>query len=137
MTDFKKAFYGLNKTKANELNTVISELDTFHETIDDYVTDTELTDYVTTTALNTALGSYVTSTSLTTTLGDYEKTADLTTLLAGYVVDADITNFATIVAAPASATATGTAGTIAYDATHIYVCIATDTWVRADLATWT
>ena len=38
--------------------------------------------------------------------------------------------------APASATAEGTAGQIAYDATHIYLCIAADTWVRADLATW-
>jgi len=71
MTDFKKAFYGLNKTKANELNTVISELDTFHDTIDDYVTDTELTSYVTSTALNTQLESYVTSTGLTTILADY------------------------------------------------------------------
>lgn len=37
---------------------------------------------------------------------------------------------------PASAVATGTTGTIAWDATHIYVCVATNTWVRADLATW-
>jgi hypothetical protein len=43
---------------------------------------------------------------------------------------------AIIVAAPASATATGKAGQIAYDATHIYVCIATNTWVRAALATF-
>lgn len=39
-------------------------------------------------------------------------------------------------AAPATATSTGVAGTIAYDATHIYVCVATNTWVRANLATW-
>ncbi len=38
--------------------------------------------------------------------------------------------------APASATATGTTGEIRYTATHIYVCTATDTWVRAVLATW-
>jgi len=38
--------------------------------------------------------------------------------------------------APATASSTGTAGTVAYDATHIYVCIATNTWVRATLATW-
>jgi hypothetical protein len=38
--------------------------------------------------------------------------------------------------APATATSTGIAGQIAYDATHIYVCIATNTWVRATLATW-
>lgn len=38
--------------------------------------------------------------------------------------------------APLTSGATGTAGQIAYDATHIYVCIATDTWKRADLASW-
>ncbi|HET8838499.1 MAG TPA: hypothetical protein VFM82_05830 [Flavobacteriaceae bacterium] len=38
--------------------------------------------------------------------------------------------------APASATDTGTTGEIRITATHIYVCVATDTWVRAELATW-
>ena len=38
--------------------------------------------------------------------------------------------------APASASATGTAGDIRYDADYIYVCTATDTWKRAALATW-
>lgn len=40
------------------------------------------------------------------------------------------------VSAPGTASSTGTAGQIAYDSTHIYVCVATDTWVRASLATW-
>lgn len=40
------------------------------------------------------------------------------------------------VSAPASAAAAGVAGSISYDATHIYVCVATNTWVRATLATW-
>ena len=47
-----------------------------------------------------------------------------------------VDTIATHTAAPATAASTGTAGNIAYDATHIYVCIATDTWVRATLATW-
>jgi len=38
--------------------------------------------------------------------------------------------------APASAGATGTAGTIAYDADYIYLCIATDTWKRTSISTW-
>ena len=38
--------------------------------------------------------------------------------------------------APASAGATGTVGTIAWDASYIYVCIATDTWERSPLSTW-
>lgn len=37
---------------------------------------------------------------------------------------------------PASASATGTAGEIRWDSGYIYVCIATDTWVRAALSTW-
>jgi hypothetical protein len=38
--------------------------------------------------------------------------------------------------APASATATGTLGEIRVTATHIYICTATNAWVRAALATW-
>lgn len=43
-----------------------------------------------------------------------------------------------LVAAPASATATGTKGQWAQDGTYIYLCTATDTWVRAAVAfgTW-
>jgi len=37
---------------------------------------------------------------------------------------------------PASASATGNAGTICWDANYIYVCTATNTWKRAALATW-
>lgn len=47
-----------------------------------------------------------------------------------------IGGFSGLVVTPASATATGTAGQIAYDATHFYVCVAADTWVRASLSTW-
>jgi len=43
---------------------------------------------------------------------------------------------AVIVGVPASPTAIGTAGSIAYNATHLYVCIATNSWLRASLATW-
>jgi hypothetical protein len=37
---------------------------------------------------------------------------------------------------PASATATGTAGEICWDANYIYVCTATNTWKRTAIATW-
>lgn len=37
---------------------------------------------------------------------------------------------------PPTATSPGAAGLVAYDAGYIYVCIATDTWVRAPLSTW-
>jgi len=38
--------------------------------------------------------------------------------------------------APASASATGTAGTMTWDADYIYVCTATNTWKRVAIATW-
>jgi len=37
---------------------------------------------------------------------------------------------------PASATATGVAGTVCWDSSYIYVCINTNVWVRAALSTW-
>ena len=37
---------------------------------------------------------------------------------------------------PASASATGTVGTITYDTDYIYICTATDTWKRVAIATW-
>ena len=37
---------------------------------------------------------------------------------------------------PASATDTGTAGEICWDASYVYVCTATNTWKRSALSTW-
>jgi len=37
---------------------------------------------------------------------------------------------------PASASATGTEGTIVWDTSYIYVCTATNTWKRVAIATW-
>lgn len=37
---------------------------------------------------------------------------------------------------PASATATGNAGDIRWDANYVYVCVATNTWKRAVLSSW-
>lgn len=39
-------------------------------------------------------------------------------------------------ATPASAAAAGTAGDIAWDASYIYICTATNTWKRVAIATW-
>ena len=38
---------------------------------------------------------------------------------------------------PASASATGTAGEVAWDADYIYICTATNTWKRVAISTWT
>lgn len=43
---------------------------------------------------------------------------------------------ATWVAVPASATAAGTAGQLAYESGFLYVCVATDTWEKVAIATW-
>jgi hypothetical protein len=37
---------------------------------------------------------------------------------------------------PATATAAGVAGAIAYDSGFLYVCTATNTWMRVAIATW-
>lgn len=37
---------------------------------------------------------------------------------------------------PASAGAPGTTGDICWDSSYIYICVATDTWKRAAIATW-
>ena len=37
---------------------------------------------------------------------------------------------------PATMTSTGTAGQLAYNSSHVYVCVATDTWRRASLGTF-
>ncbi len=55
----------------------------------------------------------------------------------GLLIQAIQTRFpGQFVAVPATATSAGTPNSVAYDATHFYVCIATNTWVRATLATF-
>ena len=47
-----------------------------------------------------------------------------------------IFSISTFATAPASASAGGTIGTVIITATHIYVCSASNTWVRTALTTW-
>ena len=42
----------------------------------------------------------------------------------------------TLSATPASASATGTVGTMSWDASYIYICTAANTWKRVAIATW-
>lgn len=37
---------------------------------------------------------------------------------------------------PSTANATGTAGEVRYNSTHVYICVANNTWKRAELSTW-
>lgn len=65
-----------------------------------------------------------------------------TTTNAGYKTDINGTlratqyNLSALNTAPTSASATGITGEIRVTSTHIYVCTATNTWVRAALSTW-
>lgn len=47
-----------------------------------------------------------------------------------------VTEIAQIVSAPASASAAGRAGQIAYDSSYIYVCVAAGSWKRSALSAW-
>ena len=40
------------------------------------------------------------------------------------------------VAAPPNYNSTGTIGQLAWDSTHFYICIGTDSWIRCTLAAW-
>lgn len=42
----------------------------------------------------------------------------------------DAKNTVSVVAVPSTATSTGSVGQIAYNSTHLYVCVATNTWVK-------
>ena len=89
-------------------------------------------------------GSFVIGTNSGSTIGVTEKlrvnsagrvgigTSSPTTLLD---VNADTVRVRTA-RTPASASATGAAGEICWDASYIYVCTATNTWKRAALSTW-
>jgi hypothetical protein len=76
--------------------------------------------------------------SQTANLGLTKINQNLTDIAVSAVNDnaAILDNAAIIVAAPATATSAGKAGQIAFDATHFYMCVATNVWVRALLATF-
>jgi hypothetical protein len=74
----------------------------------------------------------------TVTLGN---TSIVTTRLRGDVVtNGSLTGsqfkLSALNTAPASASATGVTGEIRYDSDYMYVCVATNTWKRALIATW-
>ncbi len=45
-------------------------------------------------------------------------------------------NFVRAGSVPAAADSTGTAGEIVYNSTHLYICVAANTWKRVELSTW-
>lgn len=69
-------------------------------------------------------------------LGNVDNTADANKPVSTAQQTAIDGKLNTWVAAPASAVSTGTAGQLAYDSSWLYVCVATDTWVRMAMLTW-
>jgi hypothetical protein len=67
-------------------------------------------------------------------------TAQLTATTTGTTIAGAVTIASTVIhtlsATPASASATGTVGTMSWDASYIYICTATNTWKRVAIATW-
>lgn len=41
-----------------------------------------------------------------------------------------------VVTVPDTASSTGSVGQIAYNATHVYICVGTNSWVRVARASW-
>lgn len=77
--------------------------------------------------------SAITKTSLG--LGNVDNTSDVNKPVSTAQQTA-LNGKVTLVAAPATASSTGTAGQVAYASGFFYVCVATNTWQRAALVTW-
>jgi hypothetical protein len=52
------------------------------------------------------------------------------------LIQAIKSTFPNFIGAPATAASPGSPGQVAYDATHLYVCVANNTWVRTTLSTF-
>ena len=59
------------------------------------------------------------------------KVLDISAVGLGIVGDVSVST-----KTPASAAAAGVAGTITWDSSYLYVCVATNTWKRVAIATW-
>jgi len=68
------------------------------------------------------------------TIGGATPAAITGTTIVGTTITA--TTLITATHTPASSSAAGVAGTVAWDAGFLYVCSATNTWLRVAIATW-
>lgn len=69
-------------------------------------------------------------------LGNVDNTADASKPVSTdqqTALDGKLNTWASV---PASASATGTAGQMAYASGYLYICVGTDTWERVAIATW-
>jgi len=75
---------------------------------------------------------------INTSAEQIQELGDSDTLAGSFSVDVSgVTGEITLEgSAPASASSSGTAGDIRFDADFVYVCVATNTWKRSALSTW-
>ena len=74
------------------------------------------------------VGVYTSNLAVLTKTAEFDYFGNLKVLVGNLIVSTTST--------PASATASGTTGTIAWDSSYIYVCTATNTWKRTAISTW-
>jgi hypothetical protein len=67
---------------------------------------------------------------LTNNTGQYLTTDGTTIQWSG------LPNYVIETSPPVSATSTGSAGSLAFDGSYLYVCVATNTWLRTPITTW-
>jgi hypothetical protein len=143
VTDVKLATDSVTTAKIVDLNVTTAKLAanavTTGKIAASAVTSTELADDAVITSK--ILDANVTAGKLATDSVTTAKIVDLNVTTAK-LADASVTRaklatgaiFETT--APATASSTGTAGMIAYDGDYFYVCVASNTWLKAALATW-
>jgi hypothetical protein len=68
--------------------------------------------------------------------GELQLTSTAVTVKSGVALKVGTNVVPVKVAAPASASSTCTTGQIAFDSSYAYFCTATNTWLRAAIATW-
>lgn len=75
-------------------------------------------------------------TSLASTSGALNGSLGATTPSTVVATTSTSTTLITATHTPASSSAAGVAGTIAWDTGFVYICSATNTWLRVAIATW-
>jgi hypothetical protein len=68
--------------------------------------------------------------------GGFDVNGGTATFLSGTTLNIGLGSLQQGLKTPSSASASGTAGQIRWDANYIYVCTATNTWKRVALSTW-
>ena len=133
LTTFAEVLASNAETDGNDINLSVNDDKLIIGEDGAYLTHDSNDDYIT--LNNNNAGSF----SLQDGTSGYKCSFDTSSLLASVLYtmpDANGTIAAITASAPATAGAAGVVGQIAYDGSYIYICTASDTWLRAAIATW-